>query len=79
MNHKKAPTSPANTFWSLDDVPRSRRNKKVTRTLPTSTMNMTGLRARVRGLSFLKLSRMARRMIFGSKIDCDCFGAMPCL
>ena len=46
----------------------SRKNRNVVRTLPTSTMNITGFFAWRRGSSFTKLSRIARRTIFGSNI-----------
>jgi hypothetical protein len=45
VNHRKAATSPLNTFSSEVDEPMSRKNRIVVSTLPTSTTNMTGLRA----------------------------------
>src|SRR5438128_6274894 len=49
----------------------SRMARIVVRTLPTSTTNMTGLRAIWRGSSFTKLSGMARARIARSNIDAE--------
>ena len=49
--------------------PKSRMNRIVVSTEPTSTMNITGLRIIVRGLSFLIESSIAVVTIAGSKID----------
>src|SRR5581483_11134450 len=69
VNHSQAETSPTNTLSADVAVRRSRKNSKVVRTLPTSTTNMTGLRAMSRGSSLTKESFTARRMIAGSNSD----------
>src|SRR5437588_681452 len=51
--------------------PVTRMARIVVRTLPTSTTNMTGLRAIWRGSSFTKLSGMARARIARSNIDAE--------
>ena len=51
------------------DRRRSRRKRIVVRTLPTSTTNMTGLRAMRRGSSLRKLSPAAGRRMAGSNSD----------
>ena len=58
---------PANTFSFAVDEPRSRKNRIVVRTDPTSTTNMTGLRIMVTGFSLTKLSLIACFVIAGSK------------
>ena len=69
VNQRNAATRPANTFSSVVESPRSRKNRIVVSTLPTSTTNMTGLRACVRGLSLRTLSTSAPRTIAGSNRD----------
>ena len=71
VNHRKAEINPLNTFCAALDEGRSRRNRMVVMTLPTSTTNMTGLRACTRGSSLRRLSRAADRMIVGSNSDRD--------
>ena len=66
VNHSQSDTRPANTFSFAVDEPRSRKNRMVVSTEPTSTTNMTGLRTIVRGLSLTKLSLIAWRVIAGS-------------
>src|SRR4051794_35613752 len=66
VNHSHSATRPAKTFSLAVDDPRSRKNRMVVRTEPTSTTNMTGLRTIVRGFSLTKLSLMAWRVIAGS-------------
>ena len=66
VNHSQRATRPAKTFSFVVDEPRSRKNRMVVRTEPTSTTNMTGLRTIVRGLSLTKLSLMAWRVMAGS-------------
>ena len=51
VNHSHAATRPAKRFCVPDDEPRSRSQTMVVRTLPTSTTNITGLRAIRRGSS----------------------------
>ncbi len=61
--------------WTLNftstgmPLARSYTKRIVTRMHPTSTTNMTGFFAMVRGFSFLKLSPMAGRMIAGSQSE----------
>ena len=61
VNHRNAATSAVNTFWLVLDDPKSVKKRIVVSTLPTSTTNITGFFMSVRGLSFTKLSPMARR------------------
>ena len=56
VNHRNATTKPANRFSEPVESPRSRTNRIVVRTEPTSTTNITGLRASVRGSSLTKAS-----------------------
>src|SRR5262249_52983193 len=69
VNHRNAATRPANTFSFVVDLPMSRKKMIVVNTLPTSTTNITGLRAWLRGFNFLKLSTIAPRTIVGSNND----------
>ena len=66
VNHSQSDTSPAKTFSLAVDEPRSRKNRTVVSTEPTSTTNMTGLRIMVRGLSLTKLSLIACCVMAGS-------------
>ena len=66
VNHKKAATSPLNTFSAAVESPRSRKNRIVVSTLPTRTTNITGLRACTRGCSLRTLSTSALLTIAGS-------------
>src|SRR6478609_6896633 len=66
VNQRNSATSPANTFSSCDDVPRSLKKRMVVRTEPTPTTNITGFFIRVRGLSLMMLSPIARFRISGS-------------
>ncbi len=52
---------------------RSRSQRRVVSTLPTSTTNMTGFFATSRGASFLRLSSAAARRMAGSKSE-SCLG-----
>src|SRR5574341_60523 len=76
VNQSHSETKPVNQtgseLFSITDI------TKVTRviTLAISTQNMTGLRHRVRGSSFLKDSKRAGRTIRGSKIE---MGSGGCL
>src|SRR3984893_6232832 len=63
VNHSHADTSPVNTLSDALAEGSFWKNRIVVRTLPTSTMNITGLRAIWRGLSFTNESPIARRMI----------------
>jgi hypothetical protein len=45
VNHRNSATSPVKTLSAAVESPRSRKNRIVVSTLPTSTTNMTGLRA----------------------------------
>src|SRR6266508_4060302 len=69
VNHRKSATSPVNTFSLPVAEPMSRTNRIVVSTLPTSTTNMTGLRAWTRGWSLRKLSTSAPRTMAGSNKD----------
>ena len=69
VNQSQAATSPAKTFSWPDESAKSFTKKTVTRTLPISTTNITGLRAILRGSSFAKLSTEARLRISGSSRD----------
>ena len=60
VNHRKAATRALKTFSFAVESPRSRKNRIVVSTLPTSTTNITGLRACVRGCSLRTLSTSAR-------------------
>jgi hypothetical protein len=75
VNHSHALTRPAKRFCFEVLSLKSRMNRIVVNTEPTSTMNITGLRIIFRGLSFLKESTIAVRTIAGSKIDFEaaCF------
>src|SRR5207245_1900136 len=66
VNHRNTATNAANTFSSVDDEPRSLKNRIVVSTDPTPTTNITGFFISVRGLSFAKLSTIARCRISGS-------------
>ena len=57
---------PAKTFSWVDESPKSLTKRIVTTTLPTSTRNITGLRATWRGSSFRKAESAAPRTIAGS-------------
>ena len=61
VNQRNSATRPVKTFWSVDDEPRSLKNRTVVSTEPTPTTNITGLRISVRGFSLTKLSTTARR------------------
>ena len=67
VNHSHSETMPAKTFSLAVDEPRSRKKKKVVRTEPTSTTNITGFLIRVTGFSLTKLSLIAWRVMAGSK------------
>ncbi len=54
VNQSHAAISPANQLSAAELDPRSRTNRTVTKRLPISTTNMTGLRAMWRGLSLVK-------------------------
>ena len=56
VNHSHSGDEPGEHVRLRASSARSRRNRSVVRTLPTSTTNMTGLRAMWRGSSFAKLS-----------------------
>ena len=66
-----------NVIWSSKPSPgrpatASRTNRTVVNTLPTSTTNMTGFFAIVRGWSFFSASHVARFTICGSQMDFAC-------
>ena len=69
VNHRNATTMPANRFSSPVASPKSRMNRIVVSTEPTSTTNITGLRASVRGSSLTNESSAARLTIAGSNSD----------
>src|SRR2546422_3843024 len=77
VNHSQAATRPTKTLSAAVAVRTSRRNSRVVRTLPTSTTNMTGLRAMSRGSSLTNESRTARRRMAGANIDVERFGRRP--
>ena len=56
VNQSQAATRPAKTFSWVDESERFFSHRNVTSTLPSSTTNMTGLRAMRRGSSFRMLS-----------------------
>ena len=64
VNHSQAPTRAAKPSVS-------RTARTVVRTLPTSTTNMTGLRAMSRGSSLTKLSLTARPRMARSKRELE--------
>ncbi len=66
-----------NVIWNSKPRPgrpatASRTNRTVVSTLPTSTTNMTGFFAIVRGWSFRSESQTARATICGSQMDFAC-------
>src|SRR4051794_7700742 len=69
VNHRKTVTTMLKTFSWLELSPKSRTNRIVVKTEPISTTNITGLRAMVRGLSFLTESTSAVRTMAGSNSD----------
>src|SRR5579872_2508610 len=66
VNHSQAATRPVKTLSAAVARGRSRRNRTVVSPLPTSTTNITGLRAWTRGCSLRNESATARRTIAGS-------------
>ena len=60
VNHRNTTTRPANTLSLRLDDPRSRTNRIVVRTDPTSTTNITGFLASQRGSSLRSASSAAR-------------------
>src|ERR1700730_817705 len=69
VNHNHNATRPPNTLVAVVALLRSRKNSTEVHTAPTSTTNMIGLRASVRGLSFRNASPTALRTMTGSKSD----------
>ena len=72
VNQSQAATRPAKTFSCDEESERFFSHRNVTSTLPSSTTNMTGLRAMRRGSSFRMLSPAARRRIAGSRSERGC-------
>ena len=68
-------TPPANQPRGLAQTGLSTSNRSVVNTLPTSTTNITGFLAIVRGWSLRIASTIAVRTIAGSQIDRDCVWA----
>src|ERR1019366_6944796 len=68
-NHNHRAIRPPKTLVAVVALLRSRKNSTVVQAAPTSTTNMMGLRASVRGLSFKKASPTARRTMAGSNMD----------
>jgi K+-transporting ATPase ATPase A chain len=76
VNHNQMATRPVNTLLRvLPD--RFWKNRMLVQTLPTSTMNMTGLRSWTRGSSFLKLSPTAGLTISGANRACALRPSFP--
>ena len=69
VNQRNTTTRPPNRFSSPVESPRSRRKRIVVSTDPTSTTNITGLRASVRGSSLRSASSAARRAMALSNND----------
>ena len=74
VNHRNPATRAENTFSWVSASPTSRRNSTVVSTAPTSTMNITGFLAIVRGSSLRTESSRADVTIVGSKIDREADG-----
>ena len=72
VNHSHAEIAKSKPALFPPAASRSRRKNKVVASAPTSTMNMTGLRACRRGSSLRKESVMARVMIARSSSDRAC-------
>src|SRR4029077_6175403 len=69
VNHSQRVTRPTNTLSDAVAEGSFWKNRIVVRTLPSSTTNITGLRAIWRGSSFTNESPIARRTMAGSNIE----------
>ena len=74
VNQSHAATRPANAFSCAVAEPRSRKNRIVVRTEPISTMNITGLRAMIRGSSLRTAPANAARTMAGSNTEREADG-----